>query len=122
MLFRQGSTDGGGAARLSVMRIALATVFTAATLVGCSWLLAHDPPVPVNANTYVTCANGIQCLADGQECPLTGDRCIDVLPSTCSIPPCAMAKLRDGGVLRDAGIGQASGLLDAASSDARADR
>lgn len=117
------------------MRIALA-ILSSITIVGCGWVLAHDKPLPVNADTYVTCQSGIKCLRDGQECPLTGDRCIDVPPSICSVPPCAMAKLRDGGTPRDAEIGQVQALVldaaqdapsdaqsrDAQPSDARADR
>jgi uncharacterized protein YceK len=98
--------------RLGAMRTALVFIAIAVTS-GCSWILAHDPPLPVNSNTYVTCPTGIKCLADGQECPLTGTTCIDTPPVTCSVPPCAMAKLRDGGTPRDAGD---------ASSDAQADR
>jgi hypothetical protein len=90
-------------------------------LEGCGWILAHDKPLPVNADTYVTCQSGIKCLRDGQECPLTGDRCIDVPPSICSVPPCAMAKLRDGGAPRDVGL-DAGQLVDAGASDAKADR
>lgn len=108
---------------LRLMRTALVFLAIAVTS-ECSWILAHDPPLPINGNTYVTCPGGFKCLADGQECPLTGTHCIDTPPSICSVPPCAMAKLRDGGAPRDASIDAALGaLVDASnSSDARADR